>query len=66
MAVPKRKTSKSRRDMRSAHKALDKKNITISSNGSVTCSHINPSLDRRTAPKRITKKEREAAAESAN
>ena len=27
MAVPKRKVSKSRRDMRSAHKALKRKNI---------------------------------------
>lgn len=40
MAVPKRKTSKSKRDMRSAGKGLKKKNISIV-NGEFKISHYN-------------------------
>ncbi len=40
MAVPKRKTSKSKRDMRQAGKGLSRKsNIRIDENGSILLSH---------------------------
>ena len=47
MAVPKRKTSKSKRDMRSANKGLKKKNIIITESGEAKLSHYNHSYGKR-------------------
>ena len=58
MAVPKRKTSKSKRDMRSASKGLVKKiNIAIDYTGKATMSHMF------IKPKRIPKKKDEKSNE---
>ncbi|MEN9781929.1 MAG: Ribosomal L32p protein family [Pseudomonadota bacterium] len=47
MAVPKRKTSKSKRDMRSAGKGLVKKNVMFREDGSAYVGHIKHGYNKR-------------------